>query len=319
MVFMYRSLIAGLVLSASNFGLAEALDLPEGAELSGERTEVAQVQGFPTAPFSPDGTEFLDASGEVVHRAFQIKNSQTSPHSLMSVLKQQLGGQEYDILFECNQKRCGGFDFRYELDLLPEPQMHVDLGDYRYLLARNENQSTIAIVTSRAPDAGFIHITTVTPTSAGTAPITLSETPVSEQKSQNIQIGSSASELVNKLLKQGHVPLDDLVFPSGATEMESNSVASLSELSEFLKSNPDATLTLVGHSDTKGSAEGNKALSRKRANSVLVALVDVYGVKRSQLAAEGIGFLAPRATNASEQGRAKNRRVEAVLTSTPVE
>ena len=71
----------------------------------------------------------------------------------------------------------------------------------------------------------------------------------------------------------------------------------------------------MGHSDAVGSLEANIALSRARARSVAGRLVDTHGVARGQLRAEGAGYLAPRASNATEDGRALNRRVEVVVLS----
>ena len=72
---------------------------------------------------------------------------------------------------------------------------------------------------------------------------------------------------------------------------------------------------LVGHTDAVGALEGNIRLSKKRAEAVMRRLIDGYGVDPVQLSAEGIGYLSPRASNATEEGRRLNRRVEVVLLS----
>jgi outer membrane protein OmpA-like peptidoglycan-associated protein len=73
---------------------------------------------------------------------------------------------------------------------------------------------------------------------------------------------------------------------------------------------------LVGHTDASGSLAANIAVSERRAEAVAQVLIDRYGVDRDRVTAEGVGFLAPRATNQTEEGRQKNRRVEVVVTST---
>jgi OOP family OmpA-OmpF porin len=70
---------------------------------------------------------------------------------------------------------------------------------------------------------------------------------------------------------------------------------------------------LVGHTDATGGLEINISVSRRRAASVVERLVAAYNVPRAQIAAEGVGYLAPRATNLTDAGRTANRRVEAVL------
>jgi OOP family OmpA-OmpF porin len=72
-------------------------------------------------------------------------------------------------------------------------------------------------------------------------------------------------------------------------------------------------VALVGHTDATGSLDANIALSRKRAASVKDRLVRAYGIAVSRLDAEGMGYLAPIASNLTQAGRDANRRVEAVL------
>jgi len=71
-------------------------------------------------------------------------------------------------------------------------------------------------------------------------------------------------------------------------------------------------LFVVGHTDGQGAPDDNQSLSQRRAEAVVGALVSKHGVAASRLRAVGVGMYAPIATNATEQGRAKNRRVELV-------
>ena len=71
-------------------------------------------------------------------------------------------------------------------------------------------------------------------------------------------------------------------------------------------------LRVVGHTDDQGKADYNLDLSRRRAASVVRELTSKYGIDPSRLDAFGAGLYAPIASNASEEGRAKNRRVELV-------
>ena len=92
---------------------------------------------------------------------------------------------------------------------------------------------------------------------------------------------------------------------------------SLASLASFLAADPDRRVVLVGHTDTVGSLERNIELSRARAASVLERMVTLHGIDRTQLSAEGVGYLAPGASNETEAGREANRRVEAVLLPAP--
>jgi OOP family OmpA-OmpF porin len=110
--------------------------------------------------------------------------------------------------------------------------------------------------------------------------------------------------------------LEDLEFASGSASLSEVDYASLAAVAAWLKANPGTTIALVGHTDASGSLTANIALSERRAKAVAQVLIDRYGAERARVAAEGVGFLAPRATNQSEEGRQKNRRVEVIVTST---
>ncbi len=114
-------------------------------------------------------------------------------------------------------------------------------------------------------------------------------------------------------MQHGHVILPGLQFKSGSSDLDEGGDAALGELATFLKSNATLRVALVGHTDTVGGLDANIALSKRRAGSVLEKLVSDYGVPRSQLDAEGMGYLSPIAPNLSQEGREINRRVEAVL------
>lgn len=85
------------------------------------------------------------------------------------------------------------------------------------------------------------------------------------------------------------------------------------KVADFMKKNPTTTAVIEGHTDNVGSAEYNTGLSQRRAESVVNELVDKFGIKRSRLSAKGYGMSRPVADNATEEGRQKNRRIEAVI------
>ena len=89
--------------------------------------------------------------------------------------------------------------------------------------------------------------------------------------------------------------------------------ASLDQIATYLKADAGARLHVVGHTDSVGGFDSNLALSRRRAEAVVAALGRDYGIAASRLQPNGVASLAPVASNAAEEGRAKNRRVELVL------
>ena len=114
----------------------------------------------------------------------------------------------------------------------------------------------------------------------------------------------------------GAVALDDLAFEPGSSRLGPGDFASLAELADFLRASPERRVVLVGHTDASGSLAANTALSRARATAVRDRLIADFAVPAGQVSAEGAGYLAPRDTNLTEEGRARNRRVEVILTST---
>jgi len=87
----------------------------------------------------------------------------------------------------------------------------------------------------------------------------------------------------------------------------------IKKVADFMKVHPKATAAIGGHTDNVGTAEYNERLSKNRANSVRQYLIDNFDIKASRLTAIAYGSTKPIASNNTEEGRQKNRRVEAVL------
>lgn len=113
---------------------------------------------------------------------------------------------------------------------------------------------------------------------------------------------------------------DKLLFKSGSTTVESKGVDALGKLSEVIKKNPEITVNIEGHTDnvpyvsSGGLIRDNWDLSLMRASSVLHILADKYKVSPKQLIGSGRGENFPVESNATPEGRARNRRTEIILT-----
>lgn len=126
------------------------------------------------------------------------------------------------------------------------------------------------------------------------------------------QVSVDASALGQGLKDEGKVALPGLFFDTGKTELRADSKAQLDEMIKLLRAQASARVFIVGHTDNVGVFEANQALSLGRAQAVVAALV-AAGVDAKRLSAKGAANIAPMASNASEAGRARNRRVEMVL------
>ncbi len=123
----------------------------------------------------------------------------------------------------------------------------------------------------------------------------------------------NASAIASALESAGAAAIYGLEFATDSAELLPASKAVLDEMAAYLSAQPDAAILLVGHTDDQGALTYNMDLSKRRAAAVRQALIEDYGVAEARLSAHGVGYLAPKAANASEDGRAQNRRVEMVL------
>jgi OmpA-OmpF porin, OOP family len=87
----------------------------------------------------------------------------------------------------------------------------------------------------------------------------------------------------------------------------------IKKVADFMKKYPNTTAVIEGHTDNVDTAEYNQKLSAERANSVRQYLINNFGIKASRLTAVGYGLTKPIASNSTEEGRQKNRRVQAVI------
>ncbi len=119
--------------------------------------------------------------------------------------------------------------------------------------------------------------------------------------------------LARELAIKGAVALYGIYFDFDRAEVTPESDLELQVIADFLSANPDVSLYVVGHTDYQGNLEYNLDLSERRAASVVAKLNTDYGINKDRLVPKGVGPLAPKTTNETDEGRAKNRRVELVL------
>lgn len=287
------------------------------ATVSANRQEPLTSLRLPVGPFADGAMRTELVEGPLDQTAWRLQAPGQTTLQLLSPLREQLAREGWRTLFECETEACGGFDFRYGMDVMPEPDMHVDLRDFRYLAAERGTgaaRQVVEILVSRSAVSGFAQVTQV----GGRlpAPPTADPAPGDPPPAPPAEAGDPES-LPARLLSGEAVALDDLVFASGSAELADGDSGSLAALAGVLRADPAARVILVGHTDASGPLDANMALSRRRAEAVRVRLVEGFGIDPARIEAEGVGYLAPRADNRTEEGRRLNRRVEAMLTSTP--
>jgi outer membrane protein OmpA-like peptidoglycan-associated protein len=123
--------------------------------------------------------------------------------------------------------------------------------------------------------------------------------------------GGSSAAMAEQLAGKGcHVELHGIYFNSGSALLLEESEPMLQQVAVLVKASPAAALTIEGHTDNIGSPEYNQKLSEQRAAAVREALVSRYGIAAARLSAKGYGLTRPVESNATFEGRARNRRVE---------
>jgi outer membrane protein OmpA-like peptidoglycan-associated protein len=327
------SLLCGLLLANPALAAPLTLDLPQPATQTLQLPPEASDLLLPSGPFADGTLPGTLLPGRISQSAWRI-DQPLATIDLMQRLRADVIKAGFVVTFECKTADCGGFDFRFALPVLAEPDMHVDLGDFRFLAARRSapggGDEAVTLLVSRSQAAAYVQITLLGPQVAAPVTVAAASAATGAEASGGDGAVSAApltpdasatpappvGDVVATLMAKGGTALDDLTFASGKAALEPGTYASLAALTAWLLANPDRKIALVGHTDASGGLAANVALSKARAAAVRQVLI-AAGVPAAQVEAQGVGFLAPRATNLTDDGRRQNRRVEVILTSTP--
>jgi len=135
---------------------------------------------------------------------------------------------------------------------------------------------------------------------------------VVEEGAMKQEVQFTAGDLAEALKTSGRVALHNILFDSGKATLTPESAPALGAIGELLKGDPSLAIEIQGHTDNVGAAAANLTLSQDRAAAVKAYLVQTFGIVAARLTTAGLGDTKPVADNATEDGRAQNRRVELV-------
>ncbi len=211
----------------------------------------------------------------------------------------------FDILFKCDDAACGGSAFNKAV--IP----------YSLVMSHNEEDQRYLAVKKARPSEGDVYaaIYTVRALSIGGPQKNRIYTQVyviEEKPRETGVVVVKAEDMARKIDTEGKVALYGIYFDTDSAKVKTDSKPALDEIAKLLRSNQEMKLVVVGHTDNQGEFDYNIDLSKRRARAVVDVLVEDYEIARSRLTPWGVGFTAPRASNARPEGRAKNRRVELV-------
>lgn len=305
---MIRTGLALLLLAPP--AVALEIQLPATARLTVERNTDPDRFAAPLTVYSSGQVTTLPIEGSVRRAAWRLAQPGLTPLQVIRPLRDQLEAAGLEIVLDCGAKTCGGFDFRFAVETLPGPNMYVNIRAYHYVTAlrkeAGEMVEAVGVLASTSANSAYVQIIQAGDLDGGAAQVeTTASLPISTQAPEGT--------LASRLLSQGHTVLNGVDFGTGETSLGEAEIADLAALAAFLEAQPGVRVALVGHTDSVGALDGNITLSRRRAQAVRQRLIDGYGADGSRMEAQGMGYLAPVASNLEEDGREANRRVEVIL------
>jgi OOP family OmpA-OmpF porin len=215
--------------------------------------------------------------------------------------EQALDSAGFETIFSCKAKECGSYHFKNAMD----GYIWLTSDDQRYLAAKLPQQD------------GDIYVSLyVTSSGAGGGPdykraLTQLHIVKVEPMAENM-VTVDATAMAKGIGEEGKIALYGILFDTGKATIKPESGPTLEHITKLLADNPSLKIVIVGHTDNQGELAYNMDLSTQRAKSVEATLVSDYGIGNDRLSAWGVGYLSPVASNQSDAGRAKNRRVELV-------
>jgi OOP family OmpA-OmpF porin len=253
-----------------------------------------------------------------------------SPLEVLRNYQDDITSKGGDILFECKAGECGGDprrssqggggDMSLAMYLYPEERITEphgangycavagDITDQRYMAAELPGSSahvSVLTYTVKAPDqydsCKAFNDRTI-------AVIDIIEAKAREQRMVTVQAG----EMAKAISSAGRVALYGIYFDFNKADLKPASDPTLEQIAKLLKESPALNLLVVGHTDNVGNFSFNMDLSQRRATAVVTALATRYNISKDRLTPVGVSFASPVASNKTEEGRAKNRRVELV-------
>lgn len=322
-----------LALAALLIGSAHAADLPgstdhpllrrfDGADLVGYEQQAFGRADWPTSARIKDWDHLQDVQafeGRVTRLVYVTPLGKT-PLEVFRNHQQALQSGGFQTLWSCDSQ-CDNVYWRWYRQLKPQESMafldgHMEAPKGgRYHLARPVGGEDVRLWVGKQQraDGGVVTVQLIT---------SVAVSRLTERAATWIQILEPAAMQTGQVLvranalqaaisEQGKAVLYGLLFDTGKTELKPESQDQLEQIRALLKDQPKLKLLVVGHTDTVGQQDANLTLSQGRAQAVVAALVK-SGIASERLQARGVGYYAPVAPNANEEGRARNRRVELV-------
>jgi outer membrane protein OmpA-like peptidoglycan-associated protein len=315
-------LIQALLLVALATGPVEAADFSgaadyplvpryEDSEIIKYETEAFTDYRLLTAPAKNYGglAKNLEATTPLEGKLMRITYRAPAQRSSLEVFKNyetSLREGGFETTFRCAKEACGGRNFNHAA---APKHYYLGFGEY------HADQRYLAAKLTRPEGDVYLALYVVLNKSGGGPDkdrvlIQLDALEVKPMESRMVFVDAAAIQ--RDLAADGRVAIYGIQFDFDKDTIRAESKPQLAEIAKLLSEAPELKVLIVGHTDAKGGFDYNLDLSRRRAMSVVEALAGGHGVDRERLRPVGVGMAAPVATNRSEEGRGRNRRVEIV-------
>ncbi len=288
----------------------------EGSELIGYRApkfdEYLLPLGVPTSMAPPVYAKSKQIEGLVSYYTYLAPEGRT-PTELFRNYKQEFQRLGIQTIYEKNAGQAGWFG--------PTLDKVAEDSDLSQILAYDEADERIMVGKSKDANPSY-YLVFVTAYRDGVIPERLQSkvqkgralaqlVVVTPEQMEKKMAFVNADDMKQALHESGKVALYGVYFDTDKDVVKSESQPTLEEIAKLLKGEPSLRLHVVGHTDNQGKLEYNLDLSRRRAASVVRELAKM-GIAANRLDSFGCGLYSPVAPNGTEDGRAKNRRVELV-------
>lgn len=246
-----------------------------------------------------------------VSALFYVAPKERSALEVFRNYQAALKGAGFETLFSCELRTCDDARIRepFSRELLASRKWAANRTDPTGSFDRDVRFLSAKV--SRDGKEAYVIVYVAEPNSLWQAPV--AAVVIAEPAPMETGNVVVSTDLLKKgLAENGKIALYGIYFDTGRAELKPESKPQLQEMARLLTTDKSLKVYIVGHTDNQGAAETNVTLSQRRADAVVAALVSSYGIDANQLRSRGVASFAPVATNRTEAGRARNRRVELV-------
>jgi len=296
LVFLHTSLNAADIKGSS--------DYPNIGRFKGSEIKLYNVENygqtvFATGPVKKAGDAektSLTVEGKITRIFYRIPKG-VSALEVFRNFETKIKDANFETIFSGGPDQINDYNFKYKhpVDIVREARLGYDIYYLSAVKTVEGRKTYLSVLASTHSGGDGIRVGLI----------------VAETKAMEMQM-LDAEKMRLDLTETGRVALYGIYFDHNSVKLKPESKPTLDEIAKLLTNHPDLRIIVVGHTDYIGGFDYNIDLSKRRAKTVLDALVEVHGIHGTRLKSDGVGYLAPVATNLTDAGRALNRRVELV-------